>query len=97
MLVKKTAIAAILTVILSMSSVYAQDSTSNSDSQITDSVKTTLKHSSIYRSVRVQTLDGVTYLYGTLDTPREVLEAREIAASAPGVKKIVSSLEYGSN
>ena len=66
------------------------------DARITDSVTSTLKKSSIYHSVRVQTLDGVTYLYGTLDTPREVLEAQSIAAAAPGVNKIVSCLEYNS-
>lgn len=97
MSVKKIAIAAITSLVLSNSTIYAQDNTSYNDGQITESVKATLKRSSIYHSVRIQTLDGVTYLYGTLDTPREVLEAQSIAASAPGVKKIVSSLEYGPN
>lgn len=97
MLVKKVAISAIVTMLLSTASAYAQENTVDSDSHITDSVKNAFKHTSIYHGIRVQTLDGVTYLYGTLDTPREVLEAQSIAATAPGVKKIVSSLEYNAS
>lgn len=97
MLVKKVAIATLVTILLNTAAAYAQENTIDSDSHVTDSVKNAFKHTSIYRGIRVQTLDGVTYLYGTLDTPREVLEAQSIAANAPGVKKIVSSLEYNAS
>jgi len=87
----------ISTMLLGIISACTMTNNSPDDARITDSVTSTLKKSSIYRSVRVQTLDGVTYLYGTLDTPREVLEAQSIAAAAPGVNKIVSCLEYNAN
>ena len=95
MSVKNIAIVVMTGLVLNISTVHAQENTSHNDGQITDSVKAILKRSYAYRSVRIQTLDGVTYLYGTLDTPREVLEAESIAASAPGVKKVVSNLASG--
>jgi osmotically-inducible protein OsmY len=40
----------------------------------------------------VQTLDGVVYLYGVVDTDLVREEAESIASQARGVKKVVNSL-----
>jgi osmotically-inducible protein OsmY len=42
--------------------------------------------------VHVQTLDGVVYLYGVVDTDLMRTEAQEIAMQAPNVKKVVNSI-----
>jgi osmotically-inducible protein OsmY len=42
--------------------------------------------------VSVQTLDGVVYLYGVVDTDLMRLEAESIALQAPHVKKVVNSI-----
>jgi osmotically-inducible protein OsmY len=43
-------------------------------------------------AVSVQTLDGVVYLYGIVDTDLMREEAEEIALQAPHVKKVVNSI-----
>ena len=43
-------------------------------------------------AVNVQTLDGVVYLYGVVDTDLMREQAGEIALQAPHVKKVVNSL-----
>jgi osmotically-inducible protein OsmY len=43
-------------------------------------------------AVSVQTLDGVVYLYGVVDTDLMRQEAQEIALQAAHVKKVVNSL-----
>jgi osmotically-inducible protein OsmY len=43
-------------------------------------------------AVSVQTLDGVVYLYGVVDTDLMRTEAQEIAMQAPHVKKVVNSI-----
>ncbi|MGO9945802.1 MAG: BON domain-containing protein [Steroidobacteraceae bacterium] len=43
-------------------------------------------------AVSVQTLDGVVYLYGVVDTDLMREQAGEIALQAPHVKKVVNSI-----
>jgi osmotically-inducible protein OsmY len=43
-------------------------------------------------TVSVQTLDGVVYLYGVVDTDLMRQEAEGIALQAPHVKKVVNSI-----
>jgi osmotically-inducible protein OsmY len=43
-------------------------------------------------AVSVQTLDGVVYLYGVVDTDLMRTEAQQIAMQAPHVKKVVNSI-----
>jgi osmotically-inducible protein OsmY len=43
-------------------------------------------------AVNVQTLDGVVYLYGVVDTDLMRQEVQEIALQAPHVKRVVNSL-----
>jgi osmotically-inducible protein OsmY len=43
-------------------------------------------------AVSVQTLDGVVYLYGVVDTDLMREQAEEIALQAPHVKKVVNSI-----
>jgi osmotically-inducible protein OsmY len=51
------------------------------------------KHQSLAPgAVSVQTLDGVVYLYGVVDTDLMRTEAQEIAMQAPHVKKVVNSI-----
>jgi osmotically-inducible protein OsmY len=43
-------------------------------------------------AVHVQTLDGVVYLYGVVDTDLMRTETQQIAMQAPNVKKVVNSI-----
>jgi osmotically-inducible protein OsmY len=65
------------------------------DAKISADVRTLLdQHSGAAApgAVTVQTLDGVVYLYGIVDTDLMREEAGEIALQAPHVKKVVNSI-----
>jgi osmotically-inducible protein OsmY len=65
------------------------------DTQITSGVRTLLDQhpgAASPGAVSVQTLDGVVYLYGVVDTDLMRQEAEEIALQAPHVKKVVNSI-----
>lgn len=65
------------------------------DSQITADVRALLDQhpgAAAPGAVSVQTLDGVVYLYGVVDTDLMRQEAEEIALQAPHVKKVVNSI-----
>jgi osmotically-inducible protein OsmY len=65
------------------------------DAQITADVRALLdKHPGAAPpgTVSVQTLDGVVYLYGVVDTDLMRQEAERIALQAPNVKKVVNSI-----
>src|SRR5271169_811624 len=65
------------------------------DAQITAAVSALLdQHPGVGSpgAVSVQTLNGVVYLYGVVDTDLMREEAGEIALHAPNVKKVVNSI-----
>jgi osmotically-inducible protein OsmY len=65
------------------------------DSQISADVRTLLDQhpgAAAPGAVSVQTLDGVVYLYGIVDTELMRDDAGEIALQAPHVKKVVNSI-----
>jgi osmotically-inducible protein OsmY len=65
------------------------------DAQITADVRALLdQHPGVGSpgAVSVQTLDGVVYLYGVVDTDLMRAEAQEIAMQAPHVTKVVNSI-----
>ena len=65
------------------------------DAQITAAVSALLdQHPGVGSpgAVSVQTLNGVVYLYGVVDTDLMREEAGEIALQAPHVKKVVNSI-----
>ena len=65
------------------------------DAQITADVRTLLNQhpgAAAPGAVSVQTLDGVVYLYGVVDTDLMREQAEQIALQAPHVKKVVNSL-----
>jgi osmotically-inducible protein OsmY len=65
------------------------------DAQISAAVRTLLEqHSGVASpgAVSVQTLDGVVYLYGVVDTDLMREQAEEIALQAAHVKKVVNSI-----
>lgn len=65
------------------------------DAQITADVRALLDHhpgAAPPGTVSVQTLDGVVYLYGVVDTDLMRTEAEGIALQAPHVKKVVNSI-----
>jgi osmotically-inducible protein OsmY len=65
------------------------------DAQITADVRALFdRHPELGPSglLNVQTLDGVVYLYGVVDTDLVREEAESIASQARGVKKVVNSL-----
>jgi len=65
------------------------------DAQITADVRALFdRHPELGPSglLSVQTLDGVVYLYGVVDTDLVREEAESIASQARGVKKVVNSL-----
>ena len=66
------------------------------DAQITAQVQALFKQHSeleIPSAIGVQTLDGVVYLTGLVDTDFERRIALSIALGAPGVTRVVNSLE----
>ena len=65
------------------------------DAQITADVRALLDQhpgAAAPGAVSVQTLDGVVYLYGVVDTDLMRQEVQEIAMQAPHVKKVVNSI-----
>jgi len=45
------------------------------------------------KSIRVQSFDHVVYLYGLVDTGLDKWTAESVAARAPGVARVVNSIE----
>jgi osmotically-inducible protein OsmY len=45
--------------------------------------------------VRVQTVKGVVYLYGQVNTEVERSEAETLAREVPGVRRVVDSINFG--
>ena len=65
------------------------------DAEISADVRTLLNQhpgAAAPGAVSVQTLDGVVYLYGVVDTDLMREQAEQIALQAPHVKKVVNSL-----
>jgi len=65
------------------------------DKQITTQVEAALRQTPGigYWNVDVQSLDGVVYLHGLVDTNPERTRIEEVAAQASGGRKIVDSIE----
>lgn len=82
---------------LSVSALQAQPS-GTSDDALVSSVKTALhSHFGGGLGIRVQAIDGVVYLYGTVDTYPEQANIEEaVRAAAPG-HKIVDSIGSAPN
>ena len=93
-----TALAVFLTGALPACATYEKCGLSGcpGDAQITAAVTALLdQHPGAAGSpgaVSVQTLDGVVYLYGVVDTDLMREEAEQIALQAPNVKKVVNSI-----
>ena len=92
-----TAIGFVLTAALPACAVYEKCGFSGcpGDTQITSDVRALLDQhpgAASPGAVSVQTLDGVVYLYGVVDTDVMRQEAEEIALQAPHVKKVVNSI-----
>jgi osmotically-inducible protein OsmY len=67
---------------------------SDSDAQIEASVRELLgtRVNLAPNAVDVQSIGGVVYLYGLVDTGREKWAAESIAAQTPGVARVVNSI-----
>jgi len=96
MSVAKTALIAALTGLLVSGAALAQDGKEPRDANLAAEIKQHLSHSAFAQGIanRVQVIDGVTYLYGRVDTPYEVFQAEAIVGALPGVTKVVNNLEY---
>jgi osmotically-inducible protein OsmY len=91
------AIGFVLTAALPACAVYEKCGFSGcpGDAQITSDVRALLDQhpgAASPGAVSVQTLDGVVYLYGVVDTDLMRQEAEEIAMQAPHAKKVVNSI-----
>lgn len=90
-LMAKAAVA--LSLALSVSAIHAQSS-NTSDDALVSSVKAALhSHSSSGLGIRVQAIDGVVYLYGTVDTYRELADVESVVGAAVPGHKVVDSIE----
>ena len=94
---EKAAAAVILTCVLPACAVYEKCGLAGcpGDAQITAAVTALLdQHPGVGSpgAVSVQTLNGVVYLYGIVDTDLMREDAEQIARQAPHVKKVVNSL-----
>ncbi len=82
---------------LGVSASHAQSS-GTSDDALVSSVKTALhSHSGGGLGIRVQAIDGVVYLYGTVDSYLERANIEEAVSAAAQGHKIVDSIDFSAN
>jgi osmotically-inducible protein OsmY len=70
------------------------------DAEITAAVQAEFaKHAELQppNVLRVQTIDGVVYLYGLVDTDLQRQVAESVAGQTPGVAKVINSIGLSGN
>jgi len=90
-LMKKCVNAAAIALVLSPIYAYAAEESPNTDAAIAAAASAELKNHAALRAdhLKVQSFNGVVYVYGTVDTGVEAHDAVEILSKLPQVKGVV--------
>jgi osmotically-inducible protein OsmY len=94
--VKTQWLAALAFAAVTSMSAHAYTRASSDDTNIATSVEAALDAAPSFgsaSSVQVQSIDGVVYLHGLVETYPEKLLAQTIAARTPGVDRVVNAIE----